>query len=209
MSKHQPWESDFTIRYLDLFSAVEIASLIDDMGRMGEEATLFHEAGLWDLKVVREPTPPAASGPFIDFAYLVLVFAGATGAAVAAGFLEEIGRDIYRGIRRHLHRLYTKAADTGLRHAFRIETNVHGVPVYFQILNAHGTGSRLLTEEEFTHALSAAKKIIESDTFYRGVPRDSRFTWVYVVTWEPTTNAWKAEGFWKSGFGANGSASDL
>jgi len=69
------------------------------------------------------------------------------------GFLEEMGKDIWHGLRAGLYRLYTTAKSRAYYpsfHAFALETIVDGKPVTFRI------ESDTLTQAQFEQALQEA-----------------------------------------------------
>jgi hypothetical protein len=189
-SAGQPDDSPLTIFCLDYLTAAEVAPFIDGIGGRWDPDSLLSRTDLWELKIIRRPAPPAASGPFIDPPVIALIFAA---AAVATGFLEEIGKDIYRSVRAHLHRLYLQGAERGQSRgsdAFIIKTEVNGRPAYLRFRN--GSVTRPLGEEEFARALAAAKTLLEADLFGHEPQTNYARQQVYVIEWNPDDNTWQA-----------------
>lgn len=187
MSK--PYEGSLTIEYLDLLSAAEVAPLVDAIGTYWSSDSPWHEAGLYEVATVKRPTPPAAQGPFVDPAVVILYFIS---GAIAVGFLERIGAEGWQAFRTILHRLYTSGAERGQSRgsdALSIRTVVMDTPVFLQFPNAYN--SRVMTEEELLHALAAAKRVVEADMGGLEPQLDFRGRPAYVVEWDLATGEWR------------------
>lgn len=162
------------IEYYAPLSALEIAPLIDVLG-----------PHFYEVQTLRRPRPPAAT-PLYEFAALALTFAS---GAVVKGFLEELGKELWRSVGSQLYRLYREARlTTGdpSMHAFALNTVVDDVRVTFRIMKDS------LSEEEFASALEAARTIIGADMaghegnkeFFRG--------WRYTLEWDEGIKTWRS-----------------
>ena len=165
---------EITIQFFAPLLSAEVAPLVDEI-----------EPHFYIVRTERMPSPPWAS-PLLEHAAIIVAFAS---AAVAKGFLEELGKDAWRGIRSLLYHLY-KVAKAHARypsfHAFALDTSVSGVPVTFRIKKD------TLLEHEFAGALEAAGIAIAADMLGQEAE-----PWItggkrYVLEWDCEINAWRS-----------------
>jgi hypothetical protein len=102
---------EITIGYFDPLPTSDVAVLVDAL------SSRFHK-----VRAERRPSPPWAS-PLLEWAAITITISS---GMVMKGFLEEMGKDIWHGLRAGLYRLYTTAKSRAYYpsfHAFALETN--------------------------------------------------------------------------------------
>ncbi len=174
-----------TIMFHDSLELSEVAPFADSLGSYWEHGSLLSQFDYVEVRTVRVPRPHAATG-FIEAATVVILLAG---GLITRGFLEELGKDAWRGVRAKLYELYKLAAARGKErgsHALSIEMVVNACPVILRIQ------SDTLSEEELNSALDAARALVKADMFGFELQPDMWGKSSYFLIWEPGTDTWQA-----------------
>ncbi len=155
--------------------SIEIVENTVDLGSL-ENVVQNLQPEFDEIEIRRRVAGPMAGGPGYGEAALILAF-----AVASHGFLSELGKDIYQGLRRSLYvayqRVRTKANDRGYYPPLRIDVRYDGGPtIMFQFPEAH-------TLESFEAALAtipAALLAIDHSDAAR----------VVTMNFESSTNSW-------------------
>lgn len=189
-------EYQLTVEYLDMLSAVEVAPLIDVFGSSMDGSTFAGRVwpGYFEIRSMRRPAGPMASGFLPDPAVLAIVFAS---QKIAEGFLEEIGKEGLQYILSIIHRIFirgAKRAEYRASNIFALTVEINGVPAQFRVHSRGKDGD--LSEEELLRALQQAKSLIatalssfEPKLDHQGQPR-------YYFEWHPETDTWSLDQRW-------------
>ena len=168
MERELRYES-LTIRIVKEIKATDIAPVIDEVSQ-----------DFYGIELQRETFRTGAGGPGMTEAAIALIV-----GATAAGFLAELGKDIYQTFGQLLWSLYTKwkkeVTPTGSFEPFSVIVGRTGAGVYF----IYEMG---LNQDEFLAALASMHTAAVQVT---DLPPEDSFPWWIEFRFDPKSGSWR------------------
>jgi hypothetical protein len=171
MTERSPYRYDsLDVRFIREIATTDVAPIIDELS-----------SDFMGINIQRGTFRIAAGGPGMAEAAVALVI-----GLTSAGFLSELGKDIYRNLGKLLWTLYAKWKEpmtpSGLFEPLSVILGRNGAGIYF----IYGVD---LTEEQFLVALHTMGQTAEQVT---NLPDDSVFPWWIEFRFDTEAGVWSS-----------------